>query len=371
MGESLKARAAILDRIGAERPYSQSRPLEIADVELERPGPGELLVRIVRAGICHSDLSVVNGSRPRPTPMALGHEAAAVVESCGPGVDDVVVGDHVVLTFLPSCGSCSECSSGRGALCGRGARANAAGELLRGGSRLSRAEQSIYHHLGISAFSDYAVIDRRSAVTIDADVPWDIAALFGCAVLTGAGAVLNTAGIRPGQSLTVFGLGGVGLAAVMTAVAAGAYPVIAVDPMPAKRKLAMNVGATRAIAPEDCTAGMSEIAVEAVGSARALQAAYAAIERGGVAVAVGLPHPDEQLSIPALSLAGEGKSLKGSYLGDSAPHRDIPRLIALWRGGRLPVEQLASATIGLDQINEAFDALADAATVRTLVDPHR
>ncbi|HVX47547.1 MAG TPA: zinc-binding dehydrogenase, partial [Mycobacteriales bacterium] len=179
-----------------------------------------------------------------------------------------------------------------------------------------------------------------------------------------------TAGVRPGQSLTVFGLGGVGLAAVLTAVAAGAFPVIAVDPMPAKRELALRLGATQAMSPEECTAGMSEFAIEAVGSARALQAAYAAVERGGVAVAVGLPHPDEQLTIPALSLAGEGKSLKGSYLGDSAPHRDIPRLISLWRGGRLPVEQLASQTIGLDRINEAFDDLAAAATVRTLIDPH-
>src|SRR5213079_1381231 len=190
----MKVRAAVLNAMGAEHPYAKSKPLSIESVELKPPGPGEILVRMGAAGLCHSDLSVINGDRPRPTPMALGHEAAGVVEALGPGVDDLKKGDHVVLVFVPSCGHCAPCAEGRPALCEPGAVANTAGTLMSGVGKLFRNDGSqVYHHMGCSAFAEYAVVSRYSAVKVDSSLPLDEAALFGCAVLTGVGAVVNTA----------------------------------------------------------------------------------------------------------------------------------------------------------------------------------
>src|SRR3712207_5892319 len=222
-------RAAVLSAMGAERPYATSRPLVIEEVELDPPGPGEVLVKIAAAGLCHSDLSVIDGNRPRPMPMALGHEAAGVVEELGSGVEDLQPGDHVVMVFVPSCGHCLPCSEGRPALCEPGAAANTAGTLLSGARRLHRNGQVVNHHLGVSAFAEYATVSRRSLVKIDPELPLDEAALFGCAVLTGVGAVINTAKISAGSSVAVIGLGGVGLSAMLGAVAAGARRVVAVD----------------------------------------------------------------------------------------------------------------------------------------------
>jgi D-arabinose 1-dehydrogenase-like Zn-dependent alcohol dehydrogenase len=216
----MKITAAVLDRMGDRGPYAQTRPLRLAELELDAPRPGELLVRIDAAGLCHSDLSVINGDRPRPTPMALGHEAAATVLEAGDPDSPFAPGDKVVLAFLPACGHCVACSSGEGYLCGPGAKANGEGRLLRGGRRLHEHGGDVQHHLGVSAFATHAVVDQRSAVKIGADIPPETAALFGCAVLTGVGAVINTAVVRPGESAAVYGLGGVGLAAVLGALAA-------------------------------------------------------------------------------------------------------------------------------------------------------
>ena len=194
--------AAVLGAMGAESPYAESKPLVIEKLQLDAPGPGEVLVRIKAAGLCHSDLSVINGNRPRPTPMALGHEAAGIVEEVGPvegeaGGSDLRPGDHVVFVFVPSCGHCEPCTEGRPALCEPGAAANTAGTLLSGAHRLHRSDGTpVHHHLGVSAFADYAVVSRRSLVKIDAELPFEEAALFGCAVLTGVGAVVNTARYR-------------------------------------------------------------------------------------------------------------------------------------------------------------------------------
>ena len=207
----MKIRAAVLNAIGAKAPYVDSKPLTIEDVELAPPGHGEVLVRIGAAGLCHSDLSVINGDRPRPMPMALGHEAAGVVEQLGEGVTDLKRGDHVVLVFVPSCGHCGPCAEGRPALCEPGAAANGAGTLLSGERRLTRSGKPVNHHLGCSVFAEYATVSRRSVVKIDPELPLDHAALFGCAVLTGVGAVVNTAQVRAGASVAVIGLGGVGL----------------------------------------------------------------------------------------------------------------------------------------------------------------
>jgi alcohol dehydrogenase len=292
-------------------------------------------------------------------------------------VKHVKVGDHVVLTFVPSCGSCAECSSGRPALCTPGALANGAGTLLHGGPVLTGQDgKPIHHHLGISAFSRHAVVARESAVVVPKDVPLQTAALFGCAVLTGAGAVLNTATVRPGQSVAIFGLGGVGLASVMAANVAGAAVIVAVDPVEAKRRLAVELGATQAFAPadaekaiKDLTGGGAEVTFEAAGVPAVLEAAFRSARRGGTTVAMGLPHPSKQLSLQALAFAGLGQSLVGSYMGSSSPQRDIPRYLALWKKGRLPVDRLQSATLPLARINEAFEALAAGAAVRQVLLP--
>jgi len=373
----MKTVAAVLRAVTPERPYGKSRPMQLEEVELGAPRAGELLVRIEAAGVCHSDISVVDGSRVRPLPMALGHEAAGVVEGIGPGVRDVQVGDHVVLTFVPSCGICPECASGRPALCTPAAAVNGAGTLLHGPSLLTGPDgKPIAHHLGISAFARHAVIARESAVVVPRDVPLQTAALFGCAVLTGAGAVLNTASVRPGQSVAVFGLGGVGLASVMGAAVASAWPIIAVDPVPAKRELARQLGATAVFAPEeaekgvkDLTGGGADVTFEAAGVPAVLEAAFRAARRGGMTVAMGLPHPSRTLTLPALAFAGLGQSLVGSYMGSSAPQRDIPRYVALWKAGRMPVDRLQSATLPLDQINEAFENLAAGTAVRQVLLP--
>ncbi len=373
----MKTVAAVLRAVTDRRPYGESRPMQLEEVELLAPRAGELLVRIEAGGVCHSDLSVVDGSRVRPLPMALGHEAAGVVEEVGPGVGDVRPGDHVVLTFVPSCGRCAECSSGRPALCTPAALANGSGALLHGPSLLrDRDGKPIHHHLGVSGFARHAVVARESAVVVPPDIPLATVALFGCAVLTGAGAVLNTAHVRPGQSVAVFGLGGVGLASVMGASVAGAWPIVAVDPVEAKRRLALDLGATHAFAPDeaekavkDLTGGGAEVAFEAAGVPAVLEAAFRATRRGGTTVAMGLPHPSRTLTLPALAFAGEGRTLAGSYMGSSAPQRDVPRYIALWRAGRMPVDRLQSDVMPLDRINEAFEALAAGAAVRQVLLP--
>ena len=371
----MKTIAAVLDASHAVRPFAETRPLRLAELELAAPGPRELLVHIEAAGLCHSDLSVVNGDRVRPVPMALGHEACATVLATGAD-SRFAVGDRVVLAFLPACGHCVQCVSGEGWLCANGAGANGRGELLGGGRRLSECGHPVHHHLGLSAFASHAVIDERSAVKIDNDVPAEIAALFGCAVLTGVGAVFNSAMVRPGESVAVWGLGGVGLAALLGAIAAGAEPVIAIDPVVQKRALALALGARAAVHPDHAEATIKAItgtgamvAIESVGSGKVLAEAYRLTARGGRTVTVGLPNPAEPLIIPAISLVADAKTLLGSYMGAAIPARDVPRYIALWRAGRLPVERLLSGTRPLAEINAALDDLASGAAIRQILIP--
>ncbi|OUM42077.1 alcohol dehydrogenase catalytic domain-containing protein [Arthrobacter sedimenti] len=367
-------RAAVLRAAAVPAPYAGSRPLSLEMVPVPEPRPGELLVRIARASLCHSDLSVINGSRIRPLPMALGHEATGVVEHVGDGVDDVRAGDHVVLVFVPSCGSCRACSAGRPALCYPGAESNGSGDLLHGPAVLRTPDGNrINHHLGVSAFADYAVVARESVVVIDDDVPFDIAAMFGCAALTGIGAVLNTAALREGQSVVVFGLGAVGLMAVMAAAQVPGTTVIAIDPLPAKQDMARRCGAHHAGAPDDAarlvgeaTDGGADVVLEAVGSARVLEAGLQLLARGGALVSVGLPHPDQEITTQALQFAGMGRRLLGSYMGDAVPERDIPAYLDLWRQGVLPVELLHTDTRPIEDLNESLDALAEGRVVRRI-----
>lgn len=363
----LHIRGAVLERIGAPRPYAESRPISVSDVDLAPPGPAELLVRIEAAGVCHSDLSVVDGNRVRPVPMLLGHEAAGIVESLGDGVGDLSVGQRVVMAFLPRCGRCAACATDGLTPCEPGSAANTAGTLLGGGMRLRRDGQPVYHHLGVSGFATHAVVHRASVVPVPDDVPPGVAALLGCAVLTGGGAVLNVGAPRPGQTVAVVGLGGVGMAAVLTALAHDDVRVVAVDQLPEKLTAASALGAHETYTPERAVGIKAPVVVEAVGHPAALQTAIELTAPGGRTITVGLPPPDARISLSPLGFVAEGRSLIGSYLGSAVPARDIPRFVQLWRGGRLPVESLVSSTIRLDDINEAMDRLADGTAVRQLI----
>jgi alcohol dehydrogenase len=372
----MKIRAAVLNAAGAAPPYAASRPLSIDEVELAPPGPGEILVRIAAAGLCHSDLSVINGDRPRPLPMALGHEAAGVVEALGEGVSDLQRGDHVVLVFVPSCGHCPSCAEGRPALCVPGAAANGAGTLLSGARRLARNGSPVNHLLGCSAFAEYATVSRRSAIRIDPDLPLVEAALFGCAVLTGVGAVVNTAGVRAGSSVAVVGLGGVGLASLLGAHAAGARHIVAIDLAADKLELALSLGATHAFnagdpncvaAVRDVTRGGVDVAIEMAGAVQAFDLAYRVTRRGGTTVTAGLPPPTATWALSPLNLVAEERTIKGSYIGTCVPSRDVPRYIGLYQQGRLPVDRLLSGTLSLAEINHGFDLLREGKAVRQVI----
>ena len=373
----MKIRAAVLETIGAPQPFDKTRPLTIEELELDPPGDHEVLVQIRAAGLCHSDLSVIDGNRPRPVPMALGHEAAGVVKAVGAGVTDLSPGDHVVTVFVPSCGHCSPCAEGRPALCEPAAIANNAGTLVGGEHRLHRADGTpVNHHLGVSAFADHAVVSRHSLVRIDPDLPFHHAALFGCAVLTGVGAAINSADIKAGQTVAVIGLGGVGLNSVLGALVAGAGQVIAIDLDEDKLAMAKSLGASAGInaADEDCvnqvkalTNGGVDCAIEMAGSEKALELAYQVTRRGGTTVTGGLAHPDRKVSIQQVSLVAEERTLKGSYVGSCVPVRDVARYVSLFRQGRLPVDKLLSDTLTLDEINEGFERLANGKAIRQVI----
>jgi alcohol dehydrogenase len=273
------------------------------------------------------------------------------------------------MVFMPSCGHCAPCAEGRPALCEPGAAANGAGTLLTGERRLADGEGAIHHHLGCSAFASHAVVSRRSLVRVDPDLPPEEAALFGCAVLTGVGAVVNTARVTAGQSVAIVGLGGVGLAALLGARAAGAARIVAVDLSPEKLALAAALGATECLDPRslDLAVALVDVAVETAGSIRALETALSLTRRGGTTVTAGLPPPDATLPLSVVRLVAEERTLKGSYIGSCVPSRDIPRYVALYRAGRLPVDQLVSGTLSLAEINEGFDRLHDGTAVRQII----
>ena len=372
----MKITAAVLMRDGITSNFDKEAPLEIREVDLAPPERGEVLIRMAAAGVCHSDLSVINGTRPRPLPMVLGHEASGHVEEVGAGVDDLKPGDHVVCIFAPGCRNCTPCAEGRPALCERAARHHGAGELMTGARHLSMEGQPINHHVGVSAFATHAVMDRRSLVKVEHDLPAHVSALFSCAMLTGAGAVFNTARIRPGQSVAIIGLGGVGLSAVLGAAAAGAGRVIAVDPFESKMEAARSMGATDCIKADeatiktvrDLTGGGVDCAIELAGSVKALETAYEITRRGGLTVTAGLPHPDQRMALPALKLVAEERTLKGSYIGSCVPQRDLPRMFALYHQGKLPVERMLTHRVGLHEINLAMDRLNDGTAIRQIVD---
>ena len=373
----MKTKAAVLYEMGAPPPYSKSQPFVIDEITLAGPGTGEVLVEIAGAGLCHSDLSVVDGSRPRVMPMVLGHEASGIVREVGAEVTEFAPGDQVVFSWVACCGRCHFCISGRGALCGPGNAANIAGTLLSGARHFADSKANVCnHHLGVSAFSQFTVAAQESLVKIDASVQLATAALFGCAVMTGVGAVVNTARVTPGSSVAVFGMGGVGLSAIMGARVAGANPIIAIDRLDDKLTLASELGATHVINVErddpvaairELTAGGADYAFESVGNEQVLIQAYEATKCGGTTITVGLPAPNKMFSIPAISITAEERTIKGSYMGSCVPRRDIPRFIEMYRAGLLPVDKLHTHTLRLDEINLGFDRLAQGMAVRQII----
>lgn len=372
----MKIRAAVLERGGIEHDFAAANALDVREVELAAPGPGEVLIRLAAAGVCHSDLSVINGTRPRPVPMVLGHEASGFVEKAGEGVEDLSPGDHVVCIFAPGCGTCTPCAEGRPALCTRAARHHGVGELMTGHRRLSMDGRPVHHHVGVSAFATHAVLARPSLVKVDAAIEPHLSALFSCAMLTGAGAVFNTAKVVPGSKVAVVGLGGVGLSAILGAAAAGAGEIIAIDPFESKMAAAMAMGATKTVKADadtvetvrDLTGGGVDFAFELAGSVKALETAYDITCRGGTTVTAGLPHPDARMALNALKLVAEERSLKGSYIGSCVPQRDLPRMFSLHLQGKLPVERMLTHRLSLDQINLAMDQLHDGSAIRQVVE---
>jgi len=374
----MKIKAAVLRRSDLPRPYAKSKPLTIEEIDLDPPQRGEVLVQIKAVGLCHSDLVAINGERGKPMPIVIGHEAAGIVVELGAGVTGLEVGDHVVPSYVASCGHCEMCDVGRPALCEPSTIANAAAVLRDGSTRLHKDGSRIHHHSGVAGFAEYAVIAKEALVKIDRDVAFEHAALFGCAVVTGVGAVVNTSGIRAGESVAVVGLGGVGLSAVLAARAAGAGRIVALDLSEEKLAVARELGAHIAhnAGDPDCvrhileaTAGGVHAAVETAGSPRALRTAYEVTRRGGTTVAAGMPGPEAEVTLSHLSIAAQERTLKGSYMGSCVPSRDIPRYMAMFKNNELPVDRLLTRTIGFDGLNEAMDRLDDAKTVREVLLP--
>jgi len=376
----MKMKAAVLRRFDAPQPFAKSKPISIEEVTLDPPGPNEVLVKIGGAGLCHSDLSVMNGARPRPEPLVIGHEGAGQVVEIGSAITDVEAGDHIVFQFSPSCGRCRRCMEGRPQVCEVGAKAKAAGDMMSGGRRLRDADgNSIAHHTGVSCFAEYAVADRGSVVVIDKDLPLHEAALFGCAVMTGVGAVINTARILPGDTVAVIGLGGVGLNGILGAKLGGAETIIAVDLADDKLGLARQMGATHTVNASDAdhveqvrdlTNGGVDFAIDLAGAIPAMKTAYAITRYGGTVVTAGLSPSTAEFSFIQSNLVAEEKSIKGSYMGSCVPVRDIPRFISLYRQGRLPVDKLISRKVTLDEVNEGFDRLQRGETIRQICVPH-
>lgn len=376
----MRMTAAVMYEQGLPTPFAKSQPFRIEEVELEAPGPGEVLVEVRAAGLCHSDLSVVEGLRPRPLPTVGGHEGAGIVREVGAGVTGLKPGDHVAMAGVAGCGQCRVCLANRPGLCQAVTGTRAQGMLATGARRLHLADGGrLNHYSGISVYAQYAVVAPQSLVKIDPRVPLDVAALFGCAIITGAGAVFNSARVQPGTSVAIIGLGGVGLTAVMAAREAGAARIIGIDVLPSKFDLAKAVGCTECINARDADAvqqvldltnGGVDYAFEISGVPAALDMAQAIAVRGGEVVGVGVGKSTAAFSVPHYKWVSEERVLRGSFMGGGVPQVDIPKYVDMFLNGRLPVDQLRSEHIGFDRLNEGFDQLQSGTVVRQILLPH-
>ncbi len=367
----MKIRAAVLERTGAE--------LVVQELDLAPPKRGEVLVRLRASGVCHSDWNAVDGTSETRCPAVLGHEGSGVVEAVGEAVETVAVGDHVTLSWAPSCGRCEECIRDAPQLCQTAWPAMGVGGLLDGTSRLSRDGESIYHYSLLSTFADATVVPERACVVIPRDVPFEIAALVGCAVTTGVGAVWNTARVRPGERVAIVGCGGVGLSALLGAVAAGAGEIVAVDVSEEKLAVARELGATSTVqwagsseATAELVRGASgggvDAAIEATGRPEAMLAAFLSTRNRGAAVLIGIPREDAVLSLPAVTIPRMERRILGSIYGSSRPERDFLTILDLYRRGRLPLELLVSHRLPLERIGDAYALMHAGEARRAVID---
>jgi Zn-dependent alcohol dehydrogenase len=367
----VKIRAAVLEATGGK--------LHIQELDLASPGPGEVLVRLGASGVCHSDFNAIDGTAETRCPAVLGHEGAGVVEAIGPGVTRVVAGDHVALSWAPSCGACEECLRDLPQLCSTAWPHMETGGLMDGTTRLSRDGEPVYHYSFLSTFAEACVVPEKSCVPIAKDVPFDIAGLVGCAVTTGVGAVWRTAGVRPGDRVAVLGCGGVGLSALMAAVAVGAEPVIAVDAAASKLDVAKEFGATHGVlwagspeetaeAVKEASGGGVDYAIEATGRPEAMLAAFLSTRARGAAVLIGIPREDAVLPLPALSVPRLERRVLGSMYGSSRPERDFATTLDAYRSGRLPLDRLISHRLPLDEVEQGFALMRSGEALRVVLD---
>ncbi len=345
----------------------------VEEVTLDPPKAGELKIRMKATGVCHSDLSVLNGKLPLPTPCVVGHEGAGIVDEVGEGVTGFEVGDHVVLSFVPVCGECNDCNHQRPQFCSIG---QPHGKMIDGTARvrLNGEELNIMQFLGCMA--EYAVVPAISAVKIDKSIPLDKAALVGCGVMTGVGAAINTAQVTPGSSVVVFGCGGVGLSIIQGARLAGAAKIIAVDLADNKLELSKKFGATHTVnggetdpimAIHELTGGGADFAFEAVGITALMEKTYEAVRRGGTAVIVGVGDIAENISLNALMAPMSGKTLKGSFYGDANPAADFPKLLDLYQAGKLDLDGLVTSTYTIDEAPKAFEDMQNNVNARGVI----
>lgn len=360
-------KAAVLDEIGS--------PLALRDVAIGSPGPGEALVRIAASGVCHSDLSMRDGGLAWPLPAVLGHEGAGVVVSVGEGVASVGPGDHVVISWIPMCRACFFCLQGQPYLCATYRRA--AGRMDDGTARLRDRDTEITAGFNAGTFAEQAVLRERSLVRIPEDVPLETAALLGCGVLTGLGAALNTARIRPGERVAVIGCGAVGLSVIQGCRIAGASVILAIDPIESKREMALRLGATHACSPDGAdahakalTGGIRPDAVfEVVGRTALQRQAFDMVRPGGRAVMVGAAPVTQEVTLPSVGFLVLEKQALGCYYGSSDPWRDVPRALDLWRADTLDLDSLITGRRPLHEVNDALDDLAGGDVIRTLLVP--
>jgi NDMA-dependent alcohol dehydrogenase len=353
--------------------------LEIRDIDVESPRAGELKVRMGASGVCHSDLSVQNGTLMSPTPIVLGHEGAGVVEEVGEGVTNIKVGDHIVISWVPQCGECFYCKKDQGYLCSMADIALVGGGLLDGTTRFTSDGAPLFQMAASGTFSELTIIPAIGAVKIPDDIDMKVAALIGCGVLTGAGAAMNTADIKKGDTVAVVGCGGVGLNVIQGARIMGASEIIAVDMNETKLQLAKEFGATATVNASQADAvsevmGMTEqrgadVAFEVIGLQQTIDQTITMTRRGGEAVLVGVPKMDAMVSVPAfLGLVVSAKTIKGCWYGSSNVQKDVPKLIDLYKKGDLKLDELISRTIALDEVNDAFAAMKTGEVARTVIE---
>ena len=358
-------RGAVLTEVG--------KPLEIRDdLVLREPGPGEVLVALRASGVCHSDLSLQNGTLTAAPPVVLGHEGAGEILATGPGVTDVAAGDHVILVWIPPCGSCALCLGGQPQLC-TVARLARAGQV----SPLGGSDGPIALGLGIGTFGEQTVVPRSAVVRIDADISFDVAALVGCGVMTGVGAAINTARVTPGSTVAVIGCGGVGINVIQGARLAGAATIVAVDRMASKLEMAGRFGATHQVRDDALGAAVDGLTTdgagfdyvfEVVGRSATIRLAWDATRRGGTTVVVGAGSRTDLVSFSAGELFSSEKRLLGCLYGSADVRTDFGRLLRLWQAGRLDLTGLVSRRIRLDEVNEAFAAMEAGEVVRSVIE---